>query len=72
MCIWLTVTYEKVTLTRKKNTMKILAKLYESATSHSRSKEFDCVSLATDCSRMAFYGVNPIYGDSCDVIHSTS
>ena len=29
------MTYEKVTLTRKKNTVKILAKLYESATSHS-------------------------------------
>ena len=27
--------YEKVTLTRKKNTIKIPAKLYESATSHS-------------------------------------
>ena len=29
------MTYEKVTLARKKNTIKILAKLYESATSHS-------------------------------------
>ena len=29
------MTYEKVILTRKKNTIKILAKLYESATSHS-------------------------------------
>ena len=35
LCIGLTVTYEKVTLTRKKNTIKILAKLYESATSDS-------------------------------------
>ena len=35
-CIGLTMTYEKVTLTRKKNTIKILAKLYESATSHSK------------------------------------
>ena len=36
LCTGLTVTYEKVTLTRKKNTIKILAKLYESATSHSK------------------------------------
>ena len=35
LCIRLTVTCEKVTLTRKKNGIKILAKLYESATSHS-------------------------------------
>ena len=35
LCFGLTVTYEKVTLTGKKNTIKILAKLYESATSHS-------------------------------------
>ena len=35
LCIGLTATHEKVTLTRQKNMIKILAKLYESATSHS-------------------------------------
>ena len=35
LCIGLTVTYEKVTLTRMKNTIKIPAKLYDSAISHS-------------------------------------
>ena len=37
LCIRLTVIYEKVTLTRKKNTIKILPKRYESATSDSRT-----------------------------------
>ena len=36
LCIGLRMTYEKVTLTGKENTIKILAKLYESTTSHSR------------------------------------
>ena len=35
MCTGLTTTAEKVILTCKKNTVKIHAKLYESATSHS-------------------------------------
>ena len=35
VCIGLTVTYKKVTLTRQKNVIKIFVKLYESATSHS-------------------------------------
>ena len=34
MCIGLTTTDEKIILTFKKNTIKIHAKLYESATSH--------------------------------------
>ena len=42
LCIGLTVTYEKVTLTRKKNTIKIPAKLYESASSHSHSSSYNC------------------------------
>ena len=37
LCIGLTMSFEKVILTRQKNMMKILAKVYESATSHSKT-----------------------------------
>ena len=46
LCIGLTVTYEKVTLTRKKKKIKILAKLYEFATSDSTISElFENIAL---------------------------
>ena len=52
LCIGLTVTYEKATLTRKKNTIKIHAKHYESATTHSMriSKTFRTTHNQNTCS----------------------
>ena len=57
LCIGLTVTYENVTLVLKKNTIKILAKLYESATSHSISYwEFkDQMANSVDLDKVAHY-----------------
>ena len=46
---WVGKTYEKVTLTRQKNVIKILAKLYKSATSHSTMDHISMVIASAAC-----------------------